>query len=103
MVSPAAAQPLLGYAARQSTGVLDKLWHRVVAFDASVELFCEIALDVRARSRFAHTWFFGYANGWMGYLPTQAAYAEGGYEPGVTPFSDAGEALLKKAVLTRLR
>jgi len=73
-----------------------------VIWAAPLELFCEIALDVRARSKFAHTWFFGYANGWMGYLPTKAAYAEGGYEPSVAPFSDAAEALLKKAVLARL-
>ena len=65
-------------------------------------MFCEIALKVRSRSRFAHTWFFGYANGWLGYLPTKAAYAEGGYEPSVAPFSDEGEALLEKAVLKRV-
>ena len=73
-----------------------------VVWAAPLELFCEIALKVRSRSRFAHTWFFGYANGWLGYLPTKAAYAEGGYEPSVAPFSDEGEALLEKAVLKRV-
>ena len=34
---------------------------------APVELFCEIALRVRAESPFSHTFYFGYANGWLGY------------------------------------
>ena len=35
-----------------------------------------------ARSRpFRHTFYFGYTNGWFGYLPTAAAFGEGGYEP----------------------
>lgn len=79
-----------------------RIGKNAVVWAAPVELFCEIALDVRARSKFAHTWFFGYANGWMGYLPTKAAYAEGGYEPSVAPFSEEGEALLKKSVLSRV-
>ena len=80
-----------------------RLGKDTVAWAAPVELFCEIALDIRARSGLKHTWFFGYANGWMGYLPTKAAYAEGGYEPSVAPFSDEGEALLTRAVLAHLR
>jgi hypothetical protein len=35
-----------------------------------VELFSEIAIDVRNRSPFSHTLYFGYTNGWFGYLPT---------------------------------
>ncbi len=80
-----------------------RLGKDAVVWAAPLELFCEIALKVRERSRYRHTWFFGYANGWLGYLPTKAAYAEGGYEPGVAPFSDEGEALLERAVLRRLR
>ncbi|MSU51156.1 MAG: hypothetical protein EXS37_19055 [Opitutus sp.] len=58
-----------------------------VLWASPVELFCEIALRVRADSPFRHNFFFGYTNGWLGYLPTAQAFKEGGYEPRTTPFS----------------
>ena len=45
-ITPDTPQPLLGYAARQSTGVLDKLWHRVVVFDDGREQFVLVATDI---------------------------------------------------------
>ncbi len=33
----------------------------------------------------------GYANGWLGYLPTAQAFREGGYEPRTSPFSEQVE------------
>ena len=46
-----------------------------VIWSAPVELFCEITLfAVRARSPFANTFYFGYTNGWFGYLPTAQAF-----------------------------
>jgi hypothetical protein len=63
-----------------------------VIWSAPVEMFCEIALDVRARSPFARTFYFGYTNGWFGYLPTAKAFAEGGYEPRTSPFTAQAEA-----------
>ena len=42
------------------------------------ELFCEISMQVRNLSPFAKTFYFGYTNGWIGYLPTKAGFAEGG-------------------------
>lgn len=65
---------------------------------APVEMFCEIALNVRRDSPFRHTFFFGYTNGWLGYLPTAAAYQEGGYEPRTSPFTDQVEHDLTTAV-----
>ncbi len=59
----------------------------VVIWGAPVELFCEIAMRVRNESPFRHTFYFGYMNGWMGYLPTAAAFTEGGYEPQTSPFT----------------
>ena len=59
----------------------------VVIWGAPVELFCEIAMRVRNESPFRHTFYFGYMNGWLGYLPTAAAFAEGGYEPQTSPFT----------------
>ena len=50
-------------------------------WSAPVEMFCEIAMAVRNQSPFAHTFYFGYTNGWLGYLPTAEGFAEGGYEP----------------------
>ncbi len=56
-----------------------------------VEMFCELAIAVRDASPFARTFFFGYTNGWLGYLPTKKGFAEGGYEPNTSPFSDQVE------------
>lgn len=67
-------------------------------WSAPVELFCEIAMDVAARSPFARTMYFGYTNGWFGYLPTAAAFAEGGYEPKTSPFTPQAEGDLKREV-----
>lgn len=62
-----------------------------ILWGSPVEMFCEIALKVRADSAFRHNFFFGYANGWLGYLPTAAAFREGGYEPRTSPFTDQVE------------
>jgi neutral ceramidase len=72
-------------------------------WSAPVELFCEIAIAVRQQSRFAHTFYFGYANGWLGYLPTAQAFAEGGYEPKTSPFTEAVEQDLLTSVLTYIQ
>jgi hypothetical protein len=69
-----------------------------VIWSAPVEMFCEIAMDVRDRSPFSRTFYFGYTNGWFGYLPTAKAFEEGGYEPRTSPFtpqveSDVGQAV----------
>jgi hypothetical protein len=61
-------------------------------------MFCEIAMDVRERSPFSHTLFFGYTNGWLGYLPTAKGFEEGGYEPRTSPFTAQVEADLDAAV-----
>ena len=44
------------------------------------EAFVEIGLTVKARSPIPHTIFLGYTNGCLGYIPTTAAYPNGGYE-----------------------
>ncbi len=74
-----------------------------VIWSAPVELFSEIAIEVRARSPFAHTLYFGYTNGWFGYLPTAKAFAEGGYEPQTSPFTEAAEADLTRQLVTFLQ
>jgi hypothetical protein len=44
------------------------------------EPFMELSQAIRASSPFPLTLVAGYTNGMVGYLPTAAAYAEGGYE-----------------------
>src|SRR4029079_8720188 len=46
----------------------------------SGEPFAELGLEVKRRSPLPHTFFLGYSNGCIGYLPTPAAFAEGGAE-----------------------
>ena len=67
------------------------------------EMFCEISMAIRNQSPFANTFYFGYTNGWLGYLPTKAAFAEGGYEPTTSPFSDRVEADILQLVNTHLQ
>ena len=73
---------------------------------APVELFAEVALHMRAKSPFRHTFYFGLTNGWLGYLPTRQAFAEGGYETSVCVFTDRVEQDLTRSVgaaLARLK
>jgi hypothetical protein len=69
-----------------------------VIWSAPVEMFCDIAMDVREQSPFAHTFYFGYTNGWFGYLPTAKGFEEGGYEPRTSPFTPQVESDLRQAV-----
>ena len=70
------------------------------------EFFAESGQHLRARSPFPHTLAVGYANGGIGYVPPAAAFADGGYETRLAPWSrvapeaeamilDAAEALLR--------
>jgi len=44
------------------------------------ELFVELGLALKHNPDFAHTFVVGYCNDLIGYIPTRAAYDEGGYE-----------------------
>ena len=44
------------------------------------ELFVELGLAIKANPHFAQTFVAGYCNDLIGYIPTRAAYPEGGYE-----------------------
>ena len=68
-----------------------------------VELFCEIALRVRNESPFRHNFYFGYTNGWLGYLPTAEAFREGGYEPRTSVFSAGRTRLHRRRDLVSTR
>ena len=74
----------------------------IAVWAAPLELFCEVAIDVRNHSRFPYTFYFGYTNGWLGYLPTKEEFAHGGYEPKTSPFTDNGASDLAHAVISFL-
>ena len=81
-----------------------KINQDLVLWTAPVELFCEIAIAVRNHSPFPYTFFSGYTNGFLGYLPTRQAFSEGGYEPGsVTPFTDQVEDDFSQGVSTYIQ
>ena len=81
-----------------------KINDSALIWSAPVELFNQIATAVRQGSPYPNTLYFGYANGYIGYLPIKTAFAEGGYEPGlVCPFTDQVEDDFKKGVLDYIR
>jgi len=101
---------LARYARTEDSGrVLVRLPVRVlrlndaVIWSAPVELFSEIAIDVRSHSPFPYTLYFGYTDGWFGYLPTARAMAEGGYEPQTSPFTAAAEGDLTRQMVAFLQ
>lgn len=51
-----------------------------------LELFCEISNEVRDRSPFPYTFFYGYTNGWLGYMLSEKEEVHKGYESTVSPF-----------------
>jgi hypothetical protein len=75
----------------------------VAIWAAPLELFCEIAMRVRNLSPFPYTFYFGYCNGWLGYMPTKAEFAHGGYEPSVSPYTVQAEDDVVRAVVSHLQ
>ena len=65
-----------------------KINNDVAIWSAPLELFCEISNEVRDRSPFPFTFYYGYTNGWLGYLPAAEDWKHGGYEVDVvSPFT----------------
>jgi neutral ceramidase len=77
-----------------------RLSDAIGVFTAPGEIFTEIGQSIIAHSPFRHTLYATYTNGTIGYVPTRAAYAEGGYEVThacqVAP--DAGEQIEEESV-----
>ena len=65
--------------------------------------FSEIAINIREASPYSKTFYFGLTNGSLLYLPTRVAFAEGGYEPNVSPFSEQAEADFTSGVIRYLQ
>ena len=72
-------------------------------WSAPLEMFCEISNEIREQSPFPYTFYFGYTNGSLGYLPSASAWDQGGYEPGVSAFTPAAHKDLREAVLGYLQ
>ncbi|MBK7709845.1 MAG: neutral/alkaline non-lysosomal ceramidase N-terminal domain-containing protein [Bacteroidales bacterium] len=75
----------------------------IAIWSAPVELFCEISNEIRERSPFPYTFYFGYTNGWLGYLLTAKEYQYGGYEPTVSPYTPQAAGDLTEAVISWLQ
>ncbi|HIE28277.1 TPA: hypothetical protein EYP66_13415 [Candidatus Poribacteria bacterium] len=67
------------------------------------ELFAEIGMELKRRSPSANTFIVGYCNGSVGYLPTQQAYEEGGYEVNATHCSPEAEIVFVDGVSEMMR
>ena len=74
----------------------------ILIWSAPMELFCEISNEIRDRSPFPYTFYFGYTNGTFAYMPTEAEFAAGGYEPSTSPFTPSAAGHLIEAVVRRI-
>ena len=72
----------------------------VAIWGAPLELFCEVSNEVRDRSPFPYTFYYGYTNGWLGYLMTDEEIPYGGYETTVTPFKPGAATDLLNSVMS---
>lgn len=83
-----------------------RIGREIAIVGLSAELFSTLGRALREASPFATTLVVGYANGYCGYMPDQAAFARGGYESS-SAFTapGAGERLVAtaKALLAELR
>jgi neutral ceramidase len=75
----------------------------VAIWSAPLELFCEISNEVRDRSPFPFTFYFGYTNGWLGYLLAEEEIKYGGYEPTVSPYAPGAAKTLTESVVNHLQ
>ncbi len=62
------------------------------------EVFVEIGLEIKRRAKHK-TFIVGIANGYIGYLPTQAAHAVGGYEVVASKVAPQSESVLYREAL----
>jgi len=80
-----------------------KLNNDIAVWSAPLELFCEISNEVRDRSPFPFTMYYGYTNGWLGYLASEKEWKHGGYEvETVSPFTQVIERDITEAVVAYL-
>jgi hypothetical protein len=62
------------------------------------ELFHEIGKTIKRSAHSRYAFLVGYCNGSLGYLTTQKAFSEGGYEPSSSQFAPVAEKIFIKEV-----
>ena len=67
------------------------------------EVFFETGEDIRRLSGLPNLLVIAYANDYPGYFCRPEAYAQGGYEAGVTPFAPEADGILIEAAVEALR
>jgi neutral ceramidase len=80
-----------------------KINEDIAIWSAPLELFCEISNEIRDRSPFPFTFYFGLTNGWLGYFLPESEFKYGGYESTVTPYTTRAAKDLTDAVITHLQ
>lgn len=81
-----------------------KINQDIAIWSLPVELFCSISNEIRDRSPYPYTFYYGYTNGWLGYLPTADQFQYGGYEvETVSPYTTRAEADVNESVLSYLQ
>jgi len=80
-----------------------KINEDIAIWSAPLELFCEISNEIRDKSSFPYTFYFGYTNGWLGYLLTESEYRYEGYESTVSPYTTSAAGDVIEAVVNYLK
>ncbi len=63
------------------------------------ELFVELGREIQEKSPFSNTIIVALANDDIGYIPTRAAFEQGGYEPTSSPIAPGGgERIVARAI-----
>ena len=66
------------------------------------ELFHEIGQTLKSSTGLSNTYILGYSNGSLGYMTTQEAYGQGGYEPWSSNFAPVTEKIFVEGVVEML-
>ncbi|NMC04252.1 MAG: hypothetical protein GYA24_03525 [Candidatus Lokiarchaeota archaeon] len=67
------------------------------------ELFSEIGIRIKNEAPFANVLVVGYANDYIGYIPTRANYLAGGYETSMMTLREEEGEIVEKAVTDALK
>jgi neutral ceramidase len=67
------------------------------------EIFSEIGKKVKAACPATHAHIMALTNGYIGYMPTQQAFAEGGYEPTVSRLDPTAEKVYLREMAAMLK
>jgi hypothetical protein len=79
------------------------LGHGCAVLGLPGEFFVETGQAIQAAAGLQHLFIACYANHYAGYLVPRPAFAEGGYEPGVTMLDESAEETVRTAAIDLLR